>query len=618
MRIRSKLLNGFLTTVAIGTLLGIFGYYGISNLSDKAKDIHRYANTRSNISTALNGHYVWRHLLSEAVYTGVPFAGSLDGTTCFLGHWLLSEEAKSITNTEVLRVKQEIEAPHLLIHSKAREITNLLANGRKDEAERIFHDEVLPNTLTTINGLTKMQELYGEILNDKIIEVNDFGRKLELIILAFIIFAIIVSLVIVTIVSNSITKPLAVCLDVSNNLKDGKTDMKFDTSAKDETGELLFAMNEMINSIKLMISEITSVSNASAEGQIIKADSNKLKGDFKKIVDGVNGIMGTIDRVLHETMEVLEKMKNKDLTVRMVGNYKGDYLKLKDATNTVAENLEDAISKVNDAVVQITSASNQIRTGAQTLADATSQQAATIEQVSASLDEINSLTSGNAENARSGSDLADLAVNSVDNGNTAMVRMNGAMESILKSSHETSKIIKTIDEIAFQTNLLALNAAVEAAHAGDAGKGFAVVAEEVKSLALRSAEAAKHTNTLIEESTRNTELGSRIVEDVTKSFTEMKEQFNKVKTIVDEITASSNEQASGVNQITTGVHDMNRITQQNAANAEESAASAEELGGQADDLDYLVGSFKISKQSNKTANRKLISKAENKSLPYIP
>jgi methyl-accepting chemotaxis protein len=178
-----------------------------------------------------------------------------------------------------------------------------------------------------------------------------------------------------------------------------------------------------------------------------------------------------------------------------------------------------------------------------------------------------------------------------------MEKMNKAMASILHSSQETGKIIKTIDDIAFQTNLLALNAAVEAAHAGDAGKGFAVVAEEVKNLALRSAEAAKNTNSLIEESGRNSEMGSRIVEEVTKSFQLMKDQFNKVKSIVNEISASSDEQAHGVNQISTGVNEMNRVTQQNAANAEESASAAEQLNSQAAELKSMVATFTLSKKA---------------------
>jgi methyl-accepting chemotaxis protein len=314
-------------------------------------------------------------------------------------------------------------------------------------------------------------------------------------------------------------------------------------------------------------------------------------------------------------MSVMDRLAHKDLTVRISGKYQGDFNDLKENINLAASTLEESITQVGIAVDQITSAANEISSGSQTLAEATSQQASSLEEISSSLEEINSLTGNNADNAKSGLKLADLAVIAVDQGNDSMEKMNKAMETILKSSQETGRIIKTIDEIAFQTNLLALNAAVEAAHAGDAGQGFAVVAEEVKNLALRSAEAAKNTNVLIEESGRNSEMGSKIVDDVTKSFLQMKEQFNKVKSIVNEISASSDEQSHGVNQINTGVQEMNRVTQQNAANAEESAAAAEQLSGQSAELKSMVNSFSLSKKSGRTFTQKPAPKLTMNSAP---
>jgi len=320
-----------------------------------------------------------------------------------------------------------------------------------------------------------------------------------------------------------------------------------------------------------------------------------------------------------EAMEVMDKLSQKDMTARVKGDYKGELLIFKDSINKAAFNLEDSLLKVDNAVGQISSASDEISSGSQSLADATTRQASSLEEISASLEEINSLTGTNTDNAKMGLKLADQAVISVDAGNDAMEKMNKAMDSILKSSQETGKIIKTIDEIAFQTNLLALNAAVEAAHAGEAGKGFAVVAEEVKNLALRSAEAAKNTNSLIEESTKNSEMGSRIVEQVTKQFLEMKDQFNKVKSIVNEITSSSEEQAHGVNQISTGVNDMNRVTQQNAANAEESAAAAQELNGLAGDLRQMVGAYNLNRHGGGSFTRqKQLPMNKPKQLTHQP
>ena len=174
-----------------------------------------------------------------------------------------------------------------------------------------------------------------------------------------------------------------------------------------------------------------------------------------------------------------------------------------------------------------------------------------------------------------------------------MGRLSEAINKIKKSSDDTAKIVKTIEEIAFQTNLLALNAAVEAARAGDAGKGFAVVAEEVRNLAMRSAEAAKQTAFLIEESVSNTESGVSLNQEVLEKLSEINNQSEKVSVVIAEIAAASEQQTSGVDQITVAVEQMNSVTQQTAANSEESASAAEELSGQSQEMLNLIGKFNL-------------------------
>jgi methyl-accepting chemotaxis protein len=413
---------------------------------------------------------------------------------------------------------------------------------------------------------------------------------------------LIITIIVAYMIARDMNQSVNKCLDAAEQISHGNLDVKLDDSAKDEIGKLSYTMNRMIQRINAMYEDISTVSNHAIQGKLkSRADANKHDGKFKDIISGFNGTLDAITVPIDEAMNVIDKVANKDMTARVNGKYKGDMLEFANNLNLAIKNLDDSLIQVDLAVDQITSASGEISSGSQVLAEATSEQASSLEEISASLEEINSLTGSNADNAKSGLKLTDTAVVAVDQGNSAMERMNKAMESILKSSQETGKIIKTIDEIAFQTNLLALNAAVEAAHAGDAGKGFAVVAEEVKNLALRSAEAAKDTNVLIEEATQNSNVGSNIVEQVTKSFQEMKEQFNKVKSIVNEISASSDEQAHGVGQISTGILEMNRVTQQNASNAEESASAAEELSSQAAELKKMVNSFNVSKQRQNIA-----------------
>jgi methyl-accepting chemotaxis protein len=446
-----------------------------------------------------------------------------------------------------------------------------------------------------IDELTELEEKSMNESGDIIQKAID--NAVTSVIISFVL-GLIIAVVFAVIITKMITLPLSRCVDVANNLSRGNTNVEINVDSEDETGILSSAMQGMVRSIKMMYDDTIHLSEEAVAGRLkTRADVRKHEGDYAKIVKGLNDTLDAIVNPMNEAMKVMDKLAHKDLTARVTGNYRGDLNTFKDDINLAAQNLEDALIQVDMAVEQISAASGEISSGSQVLAEATSEQASSLEEISASLEEINSLTGNNADNAKSGLKLADQAVIAVDEGNSAMEKMNKAMESILKSSQETGKIIKTIDEIAFQTNLLALNAAVEAAHAGDAGKGFAVVAEEVKNLALRSAEAAKNTNVLIEEAGHNSETGSRIVEQVTKSFSEMKEQFNKVKSIVNEISASSDEQAHGVNQISTGVGEMNRVTQQNAANAEESASAAEELNSQAAELKSMVNSFNLSKKS---------------------
>jgi methyl-accepting chemotaxis protein len=222
------------------------------------------------------------------------------------------------------------------------------------------------------------------------------------------------------------------------------------------------------------------------------------------------------------------------------------------------------------------------------LAEGSSEQAASIEETSSSMEEMSSMTKQNAENAGQAKTRMTEARGIVDKVNTHMIEMAGAIGEITQSSEETGKIIKTIDEIAFQTNLLALNAAVEAARAGDAGAGFAVVAGEVRNLALRAAEAAKNTSGLIEHTIESVKKGKELTEATQAAFRENMEIAAKVGELVDEIAEASQEQAQGIEQVNRAVAEMDRVVQQAAANAEESASASEEMNAQAQEMKGFV------------------------------
>jgi methyl-accepting chemotaxis protein len=230
---------------------------------------------------------------------------------------------------------------------------------------------------------------------------------------------------------------------------------------------------------------------------------------------------------------------------------------------------------------QTASAAGQVSSASQSLAEGSSEQAASLEETSASLEEISSMTKRNGENATKAKDLAGQTRAAAETGAADMEQMKHAMDAIKGASDDISKIIKTIDEIAFQTNILALNAAVEAARAGEAGAGFAVVAEEVRNLAQRSAQSAKETAGKIEDSVKKSENGVQICGKVALSLGEIVGKARQVDALVGEIDQASKEQTQGIEQVNTAVSQMDKVTQSNAAGAEESAAAAEELNAQA-------------------------------------
>jgi methyl-accepting chemotaxis protein len=250
--------------------------------------------------------------------------------------------------------------------------------------------------------------------------------------------------------------------------------------------------------------------------------------------------------------------------------------------------MRQSVSELLEGAGQVASASAQVASSSQALAQGSSEQAASLEETSASSEEITSMTRKNAENSATAATLMTDVDHRVTEGNKTLEQMVQSMQEITGSSDKISKIIKVIDEIAFQTNILALNAAVEAARAGEAGMGFAVVADEVRSLAQRSAQAAKDTSALIEESITKSNEGSNRLQRVASVIRAITESTVKVKTLVDEVNLGSQEQARGIEQISKAIAQMDQVTQGTAASAEEGASASEELSAQAEAMGHAV------------------------------
>lgn len=266
------------------------------------------------------------------------------------------------------------------------------------------------------------------------------------------------------------------------------------------------------------------------------------------------------------------------------------------ALQSMTQQLNELITEIQVAGEQITNGSDQVADSSQTLSQGATEQASALEEISASMNQMAAQIRQSADNANQANGLAAESKHSAERGRERMRTLVQAMGEISAASGDISKIIKTIDEIAFQTNLLALNAAVEAARAGQHGKGFAVVAEEVRNLAARSAKAAKETAQLIASSVGKTRQGEAIADETAVAFDEIAGRISKVSDLVGEIAAATNEQADGIGQVNIGLSQIDQVTQQNTANAEESAAAAQELSSQAAQLQQLLQRFRLKNQ----------------------
>lgn len=371
----------------------------------------------------------------------------------------------------------------------------------------------------------------------------------------------------------------------------------FDAKLEQFPGKKAF-INDNIEALRKNLKdvnqEIHKLINASAEGRLKeRAEAQKFHGDWYDLVEGLNGLINAIIDPIQEAADVLDELAKGNLTAAVTGNYKGDHAKIKDSLNTTLVAFRSSLTEINTASEQVAAGAKQVSDASSMLSQGATEQASAIEELSASIEEIAGKTKNNAENASLANELAESAKSNAEQGNQQMTEMLTAMENINDSSANISKIIKVIDDIAFQTNILALNAAVEAARAGQHGKGFAVVADEVRNLAARSANAARETTELIENSIKIVSGGTQVANETAAALVKIVSDVTKVADIVDGIARASNEQATGISQINQGIMQVSHVVQTNSATSEESAAASEELFGQAELLKGHVSRFRL-------------------------
>jgi len=548
VKISARLIAGFLIVAVIAGVIGLVGILSLNSVNSDAKILYEKATEpmvqlSEVLELYLEIRVDLRNLIlledETAIYKTIDTLRSKSDQIMAI----MDECEKTAVAEKTVELFENFDSSFSEYIVIMEQIIRLVQTGDKEEAGIVLLDESMANAATTaqdsIEGLVDQKAAGGASQYELILETSR-STKITMIILLF--FGLVIALVFGLLISGSISKPIREIVDVANQLALGDIDVNIKNEYNDETGELAKAFRALADAVRNQ----TYLARRLAEG------------DFSMEVE------------VRSEKDVLGKALNE-----MIG-------KINDLMTSIAFSSE-----------QVANGSKQISESSAVLSEGSTEQATAIEQLTASLEEIASQTENNANNANKANELTKGVKASADEGNNQMKEMLKAMEEINVSSNNINRIIKVIDDIAFQTNILALNAAVEAARAGQYGKGFAVVAEEVRTLAAKSADAAKETTELIGNSIGKVNDGTKIAGKTADFLNSIVSEIDKVYAIVNDIAAASSEQAAGISQVNQGIIQVSGVVQINSSTAEETAAASEELAGQAELLQDMISKFRL-------------------------
>ncbi len=639
LRISSKLLAGFFVVGLVAATLGVVGVQSTRALADAGEDA--YENV--TVPTALLGQLARQFQGMRVRQRDLTYAetlGEKEGHAERLGQMVITIDSLRTLlgefphNDDGLAAFADFDDRYGAFRPSHERLVQLALEERDEEARDVMVNVLQQGSLDVLATLDRAVDA-TMARGRAVAEANQTlaTRALLSIVMALGIgFAVVVLLGFW--IARQISRPLERVVEVLQDLARGRLGNRLSMERRDEIGTLARemdafsthlrenvvatmdrlaagdvtveprrideedeigpALETMVETLRDLTRETGTLVEAARAGNLeLRGAEDRFQGAYRELVMGINDTLNAVVTPIDEAAAVLDQVAAKNLEVRMEGEYRGDFARIKEALNSAVDDLESAFAQVAGAAEQIAMAAGQVSAGSQTLAQGASEQAGSLEEVSGSLQELSATSKQNAAGATGANALSRSLEESASRGVANVARLSEAMERMKASSDDTARIVRTIDEIAFQTNLLALNAAVEAARAGDAGKGFAVVAEEVRALAMRSSEAAKNTATLIEEAVARSEGGVSISTEVSHDIEEIRKGILEVRRVSDEIASSSDQQESGVLEINLAVEQVSQVTQQTAANAEESASAAQELASQAEVMRVLVGEFRI-------------------------
>lgn len=354
--------------------------------------------------------------------------------------------------------------------------------------------------------------------------------------------------------------------------------------------QLLNQLNDLMEVVAVPIEEASVVLDEVSKGNLSIKIEGDYEGAFLDIKNSINHTVLELSSYISEITKVLDKLANKDLTARVKGEFLGDFIAIRNSINHIGTNFKEFVGEIKISTMQVREGSVQIADSSTQLSNGANKQVMSIELLSTALEKINEQSLVSAENALQADKLSTNSKDIAVNGNEEMATMIDAMQEIQKSYETLASIIEIIEDIGSQTNLLALNANVEAARAGEHGKGFSVVAHEVRTLAMRSQDAATQSHALLENSS---ETVVNIAESTSGVLHKIVESVTEVSSLVTNISQAVTMQADSVNSITKEILDISSVAQDNSATSEQTAAASEELSGQADILNSLISEFKI-------------------------